>query len=255
MRLYASFILYLLVLLSPLPAFATECSSQPATAATTTPNVRRGHDVRFRPRLQEIEAKLAGGSYDVLVLGDSIIQQWPQDALDKVFPGRRVLNAGVGGDGSAALLHRLSSARIPAVVDGQPVQLGIGGWERQRPAQVMVLIGTNDLDRAPPCDVALGVLAVVARVHQLYPAAAVAVLSVLPRGATQADFADNIAIVNAAVDAGAATGRFRFINAHRALLCPAGAPCAVTRPPNHVHLTPAGYETLGQSVRQGLGAR
>jgi lysophospholipase L1-like esterase len=255
MRLNTRTILYLLVLLSPWPVFAAECSAPPTTAVTTTQNVRRGHDVRFRARLQEIETKLTGGAFDVLVLGDSIIQQWPQEALDKAFPGRRVLNAGVSGDGSAALLHRLSSARIPAVVDGQPVQLGIAGWERQRPAQVLVLIGTNDLDRAPPCDVALGVQAVAARVRQLYPAAAVAVLSVLPRGPTQAEFADRIEAVNAAVDAAAAAGHFRFINAHRALLCPAGATCAVTRPPNHVHLTPAGYELLGQSVRQGLGAR
>ena len=238
-------------------AVAAQCLAEATTTVTTVPEVRRGHDIRFSDRLAVIEAGSAGPAADVLVLGDSIIQQWPKHMLEQVFPGRRVLNAGVAGDGSAALLHRLESLRIPAMVDGQRVELGVGGWERQRPAEVVVLIGTNDLRRASACDVALGALAVVDQTRRLYPAARVSVIGILPRGADQTELAGAIAVVNRHLAERAIAASFVFVDAHAVLLCPAPAeaPCGMARPPNHVHLTSAGYGKLGDALRQPLARR
>ncbi|MCR0983682.1 GDSL-type esterase/lipase family protein [Roseomonas populi] len=238
----------------PSPQAAAEsCGAGPGSGLTTTPQVRRGHEVRFQDRLSQIESALNTERFDAIVVGDSIVQQWPADMLAQVFPGRRVLNAGVGGDGTAALLHRLDSAREPAVVQGQRIEIGVSGWERQRPSDVVVLIGTNDLRRATPCDIVAGVLAVVGRLHRLYPAATIHVLSILPRGATQEEFVPEIGTVNASLAGMASSsGRFRFVDARAALLCGQGAACGVARPPNFVHLTREGYAALGRALRAEL---
>lgn len=226
------------------------CPPQPANTITTTPDVRRGHDVRFRNRLAAIEQALTSQRYDVILLGDSIVQQWPQASAEQAFPGQRVLNAGVVGDGAAQLLHRLQSRRTEATVGDRRVQIGVSGWERQSPRQVAILIGTNDLRRGTPCDVVAGILAVVRQVHALYPQARIQVVSILPRGAAQDELVAEIAEINGHLAQAAPTAGFDFVDANAALRCAPGSACAITRPPGHVHLTEEGYTLLSETIRR-----
>jgi platelet-activating factor acetylhydrolase IB subunit beta/gamma len=244
-----------LALVAALPAAAAPaCPAPSGREATVQPEVRRGHEVRFRERTEAISAALRRERYDVIMLGDSLVQQWPQAAAERAFPGRRVLNAGVSGDTTQALLHRLDGRRIAATVQGERVVIGVTGWERQRPAAVLILLGTNNLRDHPPCDIVAGLLAVVERTRRLWPDARILLLSLLPRGERQDDRQGEIAAVNAELAAIAArrAAPFTFLDVHGALLCPGGGPCGMSRPPNHVHLTEEGYARLAAAVRAAI---
>jgi platelet-activating factor acetylhydrolase IB subunit beta/gamma len=234
-------------------AFAS-CPAPTGREATVQPEIRRGHEVRFRQRLDAISAALQRESHDVIMLGDSLVQQWPQAFAERAFPGRRVLNAGVSGDTTQALLHRLDSRQTPATVQGARVELGVVGWERQRPDTVMILLGTNNLRDHTPCDIVAGLLAVTERTRRMWPGARILVLSLLPRGESQDDRQGEIAEVNRelATISARRPAPFTFLDVHGALLCQGAAPCGLSRPPNHVHLTDEGYGRLAAAVRAAL---
>lgn len=229
------------------------CPPPTGQEATTRPEVRRGHEVRFRNRLDALSEALRRERHDVIMLGDSLVQFWPEGMAARAFPGQRVLNAGIAGDGAAALLHRLDSRPTEATIEGRRVTLGVSGWERQSPAQVMILLGTNDLRRGTPCDVVAGLKAVAERVRRLWPRAEILLLSLLPRGEDQRELAPEIATINAllAAGAGAAPARYRFVDVHAALLC-REAGCQLRRAPNFVHLTEEGYGRLVAALAGNL---
>ena len=179
------------------------------------------------PRVQaRIESDLRGGTpFGAVALGDSIMHGWPAGLLDRAL-GTRVLNAGVGGDGSGRVLWRLETL----------------DWSRQHPKDVLILVGTNNLKR-PPCEVFWGIRAVVTRVHQMFPPARVIVTSILPRGERLADFNAQIDAANTALREGASSRDYIFFDAHDRLLCGHVTPCPLFQQ-NLLHLTPQGYEVL-----------
>lgn len=238
---------------APVARATTACPPPTGQEATTRPEVRRGHEVRFRQRLDALSESLRRERYDVIMLGDSLVQLWPEAWAAHAFPGQRVLNAGVAGDGAAALLHRLDSRRTEATIDGRRVSLGVSGWERQSPGTVMILLGTNDLRRGSPCDVVAGLRAVTERVRRIWPRAEILMLSLLPRGQDQRELAAEIAAINAVLAAGAGQGtaRYRFVDVHAALLCREPG-CQLRRPPNYVHLTEEGYRRLVTALAANL---
>ena len=99
---------------------------------------------------------------DTVFLGDSLTDfgDW-----DELFPGAHVKNRGIAGDDTAGVL-----ARVDQVTDG-------------RPAQVFLLIGTNDLAAGEDEGLIVSnVQEIVDRIHIESPATEVFVQSVLPRG-------------------------------------------------------------------------
>lgn len=230
------------------------CKPDPA-AATLHPDIRMGHEARFQRRIDTIEQRLATGRYDIIMFGDSITQQWPAELLKETFPERRVLNAGVGGDGASWLLYRLSGEKTEVRSEDGRVAVGISNWDHQKPSLAVLMIGTNDLSRKqPPCDVAAGVVAVADRIHHLYPAARVIVLSLLPRGSDQRALAREIAIVNEEIAAAIKRkgAPFAYVDVHDAILCKPGRQCTLLRPPNFVHLTPEAYALFGAALKKAL---
>ena len=135
----------------------------------------RGHEVKFEPVINKIRDQLnSGANFDVLVIGDSIMQRWPLTMLKQAAGTDRVLNAGVGGDGAPATLWRLSEREMAVRVDARPAQIGIKGWNRIDPSRILLLLGTNDLARkATACSVVQGIEAVVEMLRSYYPKAAI----------------------------------------------------------------------------------
>lgn len=238
------------------PVHAREvCPTPTGREATAQPELRRGHDLRFQPRLDAIAQALASGRQDVLMLGDSLIQQWPQGLAEQAFPGMRVLNAGMPGYSAANLLARLRGQASEVLVEGERRRIAVTGWERQRPAFVLVLVGNAELTRGQDsCAIGAGVAAVLRQITALYPGATILLSSLLPRGAELERQRDEIAAANAQLRAvAAAHPRARFLDLHSALRCAPAEPCGLTRPPNHGHLTEEGYrrvtEALARDVR------
>ena len=136
------------------------------------------------------------GPIDVLLVGDSITQQWgsPLDkgvlneSWKKHFSNYKTINIGIGGDKAQNVLWRLDH----------------GGVEGLQPKVVVVMIGNNNMFFAPETGVepaAQGIQMVVANVREKFPKADVIAVKILPAHAPGNAFYENIKKANAALDA------------------------------------------------------
>jgi lysophospholipase L1-like esterase len=135
------------------------------------------------------------GPCDVLLVGDSITQQWgsPLDkgvlneSWKKHFANYRTINIGIGGDKAQNVLWRLDH----------------GGVDGLQPKVVIVMIGNNNMFFAPETGVeaaAKGAQMCVANVREKFPNAEVIAAKVLPCHAPSNDFYENIKKTNAVLD-------------------------------------------------------
>jgi lysophospholipase L1-like esterase len=161
------------------------------------------------------------------------MQRWPEPLLARMGHGP-ALNAGIGGDGIPQLLWRLD--RID--------------WNGQKPRNVYVMIGTNDLARrAAGCEVVEGLMAVREKLAAIFPDAKAHIISILPRGPDLHEYESAIELINAELSRRAAKGDYDFMDAAAAFL-KSCAPsqqtvsCPYLQGPKNVHPTPAGYELL-----------
>ena len=136
------------------------------------------------------------GHIDVLLVGDSITQQWGSpldkgmlnDAWKKHFASYKTVNIGIGGDKAQNVLWRLDH----------------GGVEGLQPKVVIVMIGNNNMFFTPETGIeaaAKGVQMVVANVRDKFPQAEVIVVKILPAHAPGNRFYEDIKQTNLALDA------------------------------------------------------
>ena len=103
------------------------------------------------------------GNYDLLLIGDSLAQLWPDASLSPI----KVANLGIGGDSTQHVLWRLASPEMRMLA----------------PAKVLLVIGTNNLGTgSPPCAIAAGIRKITESVAQMWPSAQIAFLEIPPRG-------------------------------------------------------------------------
>ena len=136
------------------------------------------------------------GPIDILLIDDSITQQWgsvldhkPMNAAwQKHFGQYKSVNLGIGGEKSQGLLWRLDHG-------------GVAGLE---PRLVIVLIGNNNMFFAPETGVeaaARGIQMCVANVREKFPSAGVIAVKIFPAHAPGNRFYEDIKKTNAALDA------------------------------------------------------
>ena len=135
------------------------------------------------------------GPVDILLLGDSITQQWgslldnkPLNAAwQNLFGKYKTINLGIGGEKSQNLLWRLDH----------------GGVEGIDPKVVIVLIGNNNMFFAGETGVeaaAKGVQMCVANAREKFPKADVIAVKIFPAHGPGNSFYENIKKTNAALD-------------------------------------------------------
>ena len=140
-------------------------------------------------------AKANPGPCDVLLVGDSITQQWGSpldkgvlnDAWRKHFAGLKTVNIGIGGDKTQNVLWRLDH----------------GGVEGLKPRVIVVMIGNNNMFFTAETGIeaaARGVRMVVANVRDKFPQAAVIAAKILPAHAPGNRFYEDIKKTNFALD-------------------------------------------------------
>ncbi len=128
----------------------------------------------------------AKGPIDVLLVGDSITQQWGA-AWAQHFPGLKTVNIGIGGDKTQNVLWRLDHG-------------GVAGLE---PRLVVLMIGNNNMFFASETGieaVAQGIKMCVANLRDKFPKAEVVVVKILPAHAPGNPFYEDIRKTNAALD-------------------------------------------------------
>ncbi len=162
---------------------------------------------------------------DVVFLGDSITEgaEWGE-----LLPGLPARNRGIGGDTSQGVLDRLEQ-----IVEG-------------RPAQLFVMIGTNDLGRGEnPAAVAANVASLLARMREGSPGTELFVQSVLPRSA---GYAERIALLNERLRAVAAEHGATWIDLAPAFQADDGSlDAALTN--DDLHLLAEGYTRWRDALR------
>ncbi|WP_170976441.1 GDSL-type esterase/lipase family protein [Rhizobium sp. FKL33] len=179
------------------------------------------------------------GRADIVLIGDSLLANWPGDQIRRQFGTRQVWNAAIGGamtQHALWLLNRLEG-RAP------------------KADRVILLVGTNNLthDYMPPCAIAAGIEAVAEKALAIWPKARLDLVAVPPRGS---DFrfrdADRKAL-NAGLAAWAAgRSRLRYIEIDALKLTCGGdrATSAEARPAcgnyadDYGHFRRAGYEVI-----------
>jgi lysophospholipase L1-like esterase len=127
---------------------------------------------------------------EIVMLGDSITHFWGGDPVggrrnapahwDRFFAGRRVVNLGYGWDRTENVLWRLTH----------------GEFDDIAPAVVVVMIGTNNIGRNTPDEIAAGVERICSTIHERSPQTRVLLLGLLPRGERPNAARDTVGEVN-----------------------------------------------------------
>jgi lysophospholipase L1-like esterase len=149
-----------------------------ATPSTLVP-VTQNRDWRvydWTARHREASALMRARQPDIVMLGDSITHFWGGEPVggrrtgvaewDRFFADRSVVNLGYGWDRTENVLWRLEN----------------GEFEGVKPKVVVLMIGTNNITLNTPDEIAAGVAAICASIHERSPATTILLLAIFPRG-------------------------------------------------------------------------
>ena len=150
----------------------------PRTPSTLVP-VTQNRDWRvydWTTRHREASALMKARPPDVVMLGDSITHFWGGEPVggrrtgvaewDGFFAGRSVVNLGYGWDRTENVQWRLEN----------------GEFEGVTPKVVVLMIGTNNITLNTPEEIAAGVEAICATIHQRSDKTRILLLAIFPRG-------------------------------------------------------------------------
>jgi lysophospholipase L1-like esterase len=217
---------------SSAPALAQQACDRLDVQQATTP-VPSQFDFAIR-RHEELAASSAHTRADVVAIGDSLIEQWPQSMLLDVFPNQRIVNLGVGGDKTQHVLWRLRS----------------NAFDDLRPRSVVVLIGSANLSgNQSACAIVSGVAAVVSDIRQRWNPKDIILIEILPRCKDPSPKLDERMQINAMFRA-----RFRsepgikLVNADDALTCNVEGQSPVYND-DYIHLNSTGYRVLSEQLK------
>jgi lysophospholipase L1-like esterase len=112
---------------------------------------------------------------EIVIIGDSIVhywggdpaapKAWASDVWNRTFAGRSVENLGFGWDRTENVLWRLDHGELDGI----------------SPKLIIIKIGTNNTGINRADEIADGIEAVCARVHEVQPHAKILLLGILPR--------------------------------------------------------------------------
>ena len=180
---------------------------------------------------------------DVVFLGDSITQSWGgrgrevgapgAAAMQKHFGAYDVGNYGISGDRTQHILWRIDQ----------------GEFERGRSKVVVLLIGTNNIGRDAPADIAAGVREILARLRRALPQGEVLLLGILPRGqSSSAPDAQAVKETNELLASFGRLPRVSYLDLASELTDEAGELRPELYAPDRLHLSAAGYEAVAAAL-------
>ncbi|WP_166297710.1 SGNH/GDSL hydrolase family protein [Bradyrhizobium sp. 2S1] len=218
---------------APLSGPACDEADQQIASTPTIPDSANA----LRRDLKNVSSLPAQAS--IVMLGDSLVEAWPEDLASSLAAGHPVLNLGVGRDRIQNTLWLLTSFEQ---------QL-----KRIQPQSVILLLGTNNIYLDKPCGVRLAFDHLFDRISRIWPKAHLVQILILPRGPNMTGAKENISAVNASLSSREkSVQKYRVLDAS-AIACQNSTPCANYRE-DLLHLTRTGYEQLTQIVRTNLSS-
>lgn len=213
--------------------YFNEQSGQPITTVPLAPD-----DSEWRSELAQIDAQAQAADPPVLFVGDSITANWTVGpglpVWNQVFAPLGAMQAGIYGDETQGVLWRLDHSELSNL----------------HPKLVVLMIGTNNLTEGDsPADVAQGIEAIVTRLRQLYPDAHLALMGVLPRGATADDpLRQAVDQVNSRIQGLADGVHVTYVDFSSSLLNPDGTFRPGTMLPGLIHIDLPGYAAWTSAI-------
>ena len=186
------------------------------------------------------------GPADVLLVGDSITQQWG-GPLDKSFfneawlthfPKYKTINIGIGGDKTQNVLWRLDH----------------GGVDGLAPRAIVVMIGNNNMFFTSETGVvaaAQGVQICVQNLREKFPKARIIVAKILPCHTPGNRFYEDIQLTNAAIEKLALDSdpNVRTLDLTKDFLLEDGHIKATLFKPDNIHLSLEGYKVYAARLK------
>jgi beta-glucosidase len=150
-----------------------------ATAAAQTATLHSAIDPapragKWMDRHEKMNARVAEGNVDLLMIGDSITHGWEgsgKATWDKYYGRRNAVNLGIGGDRTQHVLWRLQNGNIKDI----------------SPKLAVLMIGTNNSRDNTPEEIADGIEAIVELLRKELPEMKVLVLAIFSRGPNNDD--------------------------------------------------------------------
>lgn len=182
----------------------------------------------------ELFKSLQGQKHAIVFLGNSITErgQWGE-----LFPGKIIMNRGIGGDNTFGVIARLDDILI------------------YKPKKIFLLIGINDIGRGLPLEVIAGnYKQIVERIKALSPETVVNVQSVLPMNdaVLKADYLknkkDSVLQLNKKIRAIADSHHLQYIDLH-AVFADSKGNLKTDMTIDGIHLTPAAYVVWGKYLK------
>jgi lysophospholipase L1-like esterase len=186
------------------------------------------------------------GPCDVLLVGDSITQQWgsPLDkgvlntAWLKAFPNAKTINIGIGGDKAQNVLWRLDH----------------GGVDGLKPRAIVLMIGNNNMFFTPETGVeaaAKGVQACLENLREKFPEADLVLVKILPCHAPKVRFYEDILKTNAEIDKLKldADPKVKVLDLTKDFLNAEGTIKTELYASDKIHLSLAGYEVYASRLK------
>jgi lysophospholipase L1-like esterase len=216
-------------------------SAQPAPSASGTRPVQRVAASSTQPAVKDAARHeqflqiAKKGTIDLLFVGDSITDAWRNTGKavwDKSFGTMKAENFGIGGDRTEHVLWRMQNGEL----EGYKAKL------------VVLMIGTNNLQRDTNEQIADGVALILKEIRQRQPQAKVLLLGMFPRNARAADpYRQRIKDTNGLIQRLADNAAISYMDIGDKFLTPAGdLPTDVM--PDALHPSAKGYQIWADAI-------
>jgi beta-glucosidase len=224
------------VLLTSTLALAFAIVAQAAESKTNTATTPAPRDAGWVKRHEGFVAIVKKGDVDLLFLGDSITDGWRgggKAVWEKNYAQLKAANFGIGGDRTEHVLWRLQNGELDGI----------------KPKLAVLMIGTNNLGANKDEEIAEGIKAIVADLHERTPATRLLLLGIFPRGMKADDSArgriQHINSIIAKLDDDGRTIKYLDIG-NKFLEADGTLPKSVM--PDGLHPNANGYEIWAESI-------
>ncbi len=190
--------------------------------------------VKDPDRHQGFLARIAEAPVGLLFLGDSILDRWPRfgETSWLQFAPEQPANFGVGGDQTGHLLWRIENGELDGI----------------HPKAVVILIGTNNVERDQPEWTAAAIKTIVETVRGKLPSSKILLLALLPRDGRDSPSRQRNTAVNGLIAPFADGEAVRFLDLGPLLVDDHGE-IAADLMPDRLHPTAKGYERMSRAMQ------